>query len=269
MRYILILFGALTLLFGCKKSSVELLSPQKHILAESEAQLTEFINHSLKSAGQEKSVKSIDKIKYDDKHKKLTALVDFTTTDGAKSTIGIVTEFGENENEFLKTGITCKGNCTSGDKCQVSGLINSNGDIEYLECSCSGCKMNITILQNTLKPLGMETYSLNELAKRSYQEKFGTVAEIEITKYENLGDEKARVEIIEYRGGDKTSSLMLIKPKVNGITAAGQELEVGKSFEVDCTDSCDCRERWYPGTGAVECTCSPCKMKVTEIKPAP
>lgn len=50
------------------------------------------------------------------------------------------------------------------------------------------------------------------------------------------------------------------------IMAGGEPLLANKEYIVDCTGTCDCRERFIPSTGAIECTCSPCEMKITEIE---
>lgn len=63
------------------------------------------------------------------------------------------------------------------------------------------------------------------------------------------------------------STVMVVKTGKQSIKVGNNLLSEDKEFIIDCTGSCNCRERYYPATGGVECTCSPCQMKVTEIVP--
>ncbi len=110
-----------------------------------------------------------------------------------------------------------------------------------------------------------ENTSLSKLIAPNVQAQFGTSEfTIEELKYEVGND--AKFTAIQYKTSTGITSYALhVKVGKQPIKAGGQTLSAEKEFIVDCTGTCDCRERWYPSTGAVECTCSPCTMKVTEV----
>lgn len=110
-----------------------------------------------------------------------------------------------------------------------------------------------------------ETSSLSEIITPNVKAQFGTSEfTIEELKYEVGND--AKFTAIQYKTSTGITSYALhVKVGKEPIRAGEQTLSAEKEFIVDCTGTCDCRERWYPSTGAVECTCSPCTMKVTEV----
>lgn len=63
-------------------------------------------------------------------------------------------------------------------------------------------------------------------------------------------------------------TLIHIKTGNQQIKAGNQLLPMNSEFIIDCTGTCNCKERYYPESGAVEYTCNQCVMKITEIKRA-
>lgn len=110
-----------------------------------------------------------------------------------------------------------------------------------------------------------ETSSLSELIAPNVKAQFGTSEfSIEEINYQTGND--AKFTAIQYKTSTGITSYVLhVIVGKQPIKAGEQTLSAEKEFIVDCTGTCDCRERWYPSTGAVECTCSPCTMKVTEV----
>lgn len=110
-----------------------------------------------------------------------------------------------------------------------------------------------------------ETSSLSDLIAPNVKAQFGT-SEFTIQELQYEVGNDAKFTSIQYKTSTGITSYALhVKVGKQSIKAGEQTLSAEKEFIVDCTGTCDCRERWYPSTGAVECTCSPCTMKVTEV----
>lgn len=82
--------------------------------------------------------------------------------------------------------------------------------------------------------------------------------------FETASDAKLTTIEYETEKGVKSYMTYVLVGK-QPIRAGGIVLQTGKAYTVDCYGSCDCRERWYPGTGAIECTCNDCMMKIVQI----
>lgn len=154
--------------------------------------------------------------------------------------------------------IYCTGPCDCG--------LEGNGD--YVQCKCSDCQMhyvkNNRVQHMTKKKSITESaldlqYDIEKYAVESYKNtvKFDP-KNLRINEIIVKDFKKAKTYIINYEDDNKISSSYMIVKRFD------------KSKEgdivVDCTGSCDCRERFYPGTGAIECTCSPCSMTVKKLQ---
>jgi hypothetical protein len=110
-----------------------------------------------------------------------------------------------------------------------------------------------------------QTSSLSDLIAPNVKAQFGT-SEFKIQELQYEVGNDAKFTAIQYKTSTGITSYALhVKVGKQSIKAGEQTLSAEKEFIVDCTGTCDCRERWYPSTGAVESTCSPCTMKVTEV----
>ncbi len=143
--------------------------------------------------------------------------------------------------------VWCTGNCD----CALEGIAG-----EYVQCKCSDCKMHYESTDNMLQ-FGNKSFKFNvneEILKFNQSWKSEEIAEVQINiisvKQENYSSNS--VVYFEYEGPDlQTKSFAVVY---------NSETEV--AITVDCTGECDCRERFIPATGAIECTCNPCKMVI-------
>ena len=109
-----------------------------------------------------------------------------------------------------------------------------------------------------------ESTVLRSKAKESYFQTFGSQSDgIEITKVDVLKTDETEVYTIYYKGDNRLeSTFIVLKALVDGVISNGVELNANEPVTIDCTGSCDCRERFYPGDASIECTCSDCKMTI-------
>ncbi len=157
--------------------------------------------------------------------------------------------------------ITCPGCSSSG----CNAVMSKDGGKWYTECDygCGQCSMVLETSKLYYNSSTVET----EISHQSRYEVHFYEAFLEYTE-ENYPDEDVSISEIEitidplhntyailyvYNIGDRVSSVMFTKTEASAV-------------RIDCTGSCDCRERYYHGTGATECTCSPCHMDIKEIK---
>jgi hypothetical protein len=155
-----------------------------------------------------------------------------------------------------KVSITCAGSC--GDRnCQVV----SYDRMKNVECTCNNCAMTIKFIDrvsnnpNDAPEIPAEFSDILD----EYVKKIENVTSFGINQIEYIAvSEDEVVVIFDYEvGRGKTGSVMLSK-------SGG-----GSTFVIDCTGTCDCRERYNFATKSAECTCADCKMTVTEVKETP
>jgi len=122
-----------------------------------------------------------------------------------------------------------------------------------------------------LNDLSESKYDITKLASESYIKTFNKKPEnIKITKVKSYNYEKGDALKVFYKdnNGNESTFMILTNKKYQSLDYNGQQHLVEKDhYIVDCTGSCDCRERFYPKDGSIECTCSPCQMEVEEIEP--
>lgn len=147
--------------------------------------------------------------------------------------------------------VWCTGNCD----CALEGIAG-----EYVQCKCSDCIMHYESTDNILQ-FGSKSFVFNiyeEIFKFNPDWKTDGITENQINiksvKQENYPNNS--ILYFEYTGPD-----LQIKT-----FAVSYNSETQDAITVDCTGSCDCRERFYPQTGAIECTCEPCKMIIGELQ---
>ncbi len=149
--------------------------------------------------------------------------------------------------------VYCSWNCD----CGLQGSGNS-----YLQCKCNRCQMHIRIQDKSGTP-----YNIQQMATESFVKTFGQQPDqLRLSKFRPVKHDIADVYTIFYMDEHQAeSSFMLIaNNQYEQLTFQGQKSRKNiKKFIVDCTGSCDCRERFFPANQSVECTCSPCQMQVT------
>ncbi|SKB72819.1 hypothetical protein SAMN05660226_02839 [Parapedobacter luteus] len=210
-------------------------------------------------------VSQIEEVKFYESADARFYLVSYKLDDGDTKEIAIRDNLVTNQS----TGISCRGQCTS-DRCRIEGEIDldlSDGDDSWSQCSCTACEMHVTtaaITESENETLSKGFRNIEDLAKKSFLNTFGTPSDkIAVTKVDYFKDEKVDIQTFTYEGSNGIeSTFMVVRALVDGISANGVEMAAMDTTIIDCTGSCDCRERYYPGTGAVECTCSDCKMIV-------
>lgn len=185
-----------------------------------------------------------------------TTLVSYKFDGGKLNNIGFVSLY-DKTGKFIEEGgirVYCTGNCD----CGLEGVLD--GDNSYLQCKCSSCVMHYVNTKSLSQSQKQQPIDFKQIAENSYLETFCKNAEninidsFEVDKYEN-----SDIYTLTYSSGAKKSTVMIV-------TNYSFDKVVLGDFIIDCTGSCDCRERFFPATGATECTCSPCQMKVTQLK---
>jgi hypothetical protein len=264
MKTLLACVTLLMLISGCNKSETALISPDNMELAQSKSDLLKVVNEILVMNNDDNLATEIQKIDYYETKNRMLALVTYRTIKGATTNIGIEKEFDNTGNLVKQLGFKCKGTCN----CQVGASLNPDGTLNYAECTCSPCSMTVTVYNKSGGSTSNRTSSgidIQSIANRSHAETFNSFENVAITDLRYEDNEKAAIQIYTYSNSKgQVSTFMILKAKVN-FEANGQTFLKEKSYEVDCTGSCDCRERFIPANNAIECTCSPCKMKITEV----
>lgn len=223
------------------------------------------INTILKKYDVNNAVTAINKISVNNSRSDEFVLVEFDTKNNKNMEFAIQRKFDSQGSLAAETYIYCEGSCTSGEGC---GLNFNLTEPKSIECSCSGCRMVYTKNEPQKVTNGNDNQGLI-LAQESYRKTFktNTADDVRIKAVMVTENDKVSIQEVTYADSKgKKSSFILVRAKVSGITADGIALVENKDFVVDCTGSCDCRERFFPGSGAIECTCSPCKMDVKEVK---
>lgn len=164
--------------------------------------------------------------------------------------------------------IKCPG-CTA-DGCNMQQARDENGQW-YSECfsdECSYCSMTITT--SKISYSSPETYYDTTVTSASrYHIHFYDAFKDYITvNYPNLTVAVKQIEIIKDELND--TYVILYEYKLSDATV-GSVMFMKKAettTQIDCHGTYACRERYYPSTGAVECTCDECKMDIKTISKA-
>jgi hypothetical protein len=132
-----------------------------------------------------------------------------------------------------------------------------------VECSCTGCRMEIAsakemqVFQEMIEKIGpsFERLLLKEIGKSNTKIKEFKMEYDEINKVNLL--------TIEYKISENEEKYGTVL--YASYTNDSPNQKVG-TVEIDCKGTCDCRERWVVATGSAECTCTDnCKMTVTTV----
>ena len=197
---------------------------------------------------------------------KEASLVEYTYDGNKNGSMGFVSLYDNNGKIITQGGyrIYCTGNCD----CGLQGP--PEGGSEYLQCKCSTCVMHY---ESTSK-IGIEnsenvkTYNIEELAEESFQKTFKKKAskiKIESFSVEKYND--SQIYTITYSSDNNISTYIILKNYSFPDDKKTTNKLLKKDFVVDCTGNCDCREQFYPATGAIQCSCNDCVMTVKEITP--
>jgi len=185
-------------------------------------------------------------------------------SDGKNMEMGFENLFqGDGMTMKIKPGWTvyCTGNCD----CALEGVIGDEGT--YLQCKCSNCQMHYIGGQK----VDNHKYDLENLASESFFKTFKKKpVNIKIIRVMSTKYKKANLMTVYYKDETSKESTFLIitdykYESYNFPYQGTKKIIGGKDFIVDCIGSCDCRERFYPDDGSIECTCNPCTMTVKEI----
>jgi len=186
-------------------------------------------------------------------------VVNYLTKTGVKQNIGF-TELIDDNNKLISGPyytISCTGNC-GGVNCGLEG----NG--QFYQCSCNNCKLVYQSISEKFE------FDLGKFANESYSGTFKkSPDEVTITKMSYEKYDKANILTVYYTDSMGNESTYMVVTAYqygnNDNSNLKSTNQTTKKFIVDCTGSCDCRERFIPATGAIECTCDDCTMVVTEI----
>lgn len=173
----------------------------------------------------------------------------------------------EKTQKAITAGVTATctgGGCTDGGACKMTLSTSPY----YIEC-CAGCSMTITAIAGYAYDASLEDYleyipeNLNDYFTGNYGASYDVVINNTDIYKPASGDVYIFVDYTENSTGDQSS--------VSFILEFDDQAELSKKQQIDCSGSCNepsesCRERYYPSTGGVECTCEgSCNMVVTEL----
>jgi hypothetical protein len=266
MKQLLMIICTLSLFFvSCKKSAINLTSPENQEFAKNTDELKAVIQTVITQKNKEEKVIDITKIEYFGTKLNMKALIQYSTNLNQGNDILIERTYNSNGELVKEITLNCKGTCAGGARC---GLKHQMGS-DLFECNCTECTMEVSLterspIQDKLK-VG---YDAEEFAKKSYLETFQKEGvNVQISKVTINETDKASYTVFEYsdKFGNK-STFMIFEAKVTGLSADGTPLPLNKKVEIDCTGSCSCTEQYIPSTGTIQCSCQPCTMKVTTIE---
>lgn len=187
---------------------------------------------------------------------------------GKKETAGIMTNTAgkEAKNETSNYKIHCSGNCATNEKCALEGIIDGNGT--YVQCHCNSCEMevelsatkdgNIIKEETNILPGGQTAVhfwqAFLDHMTAAYPGQAYSITSVEIWD-DTEGQDNYVVTYTYQVHGEATATITFLWNRAAKTTQ-----------KVDCKGTCDCRERYYPATGAIECTCTDnCSMTVTKL----
>lgn len=164
--------------------------------------------------------------------------------------------------DYLQGGIsvTCTTNACEGgntgpsDRCQVGTDMNG-----IFECTCSGCKMKI-LFDNYNSDIDVwdQIYRENlhfEDFVAFVQDKHGESINT-FNRVDFNFQPKATTIIYTYELADGSEETVMYS---NTYTERGI---ADKTYEIDCSGSCGCREIFDFNTNRAECSCDPCTLTV-------
>jgi hypothetical protein len=159
----------------------------------------------------------------------------------------------------IKTVISCSGTCD----CALEGVLGSDGD-DYIQCKCADCVMNI---EQTF-----ETGSVQNSVLEDSEIKVEFIREFHDYLEVHHPNQPHALNIITIERNERYGSSYLFEYTVDGqnysvmyATITGVDGNT-KKFEIDCTGSCDCKERYvYADPPYSECSCADCTMTVTQL----
>ncbi|MEQ8908027.1 MAG: hypothetical protein RIC95_02455 [Vicingaceae bacterium] len=162
--------------------------------------------------------------------------------------------------------ISCDGTCSGTD--DACGMRIQGMPVEYMECDCEGCSMTFSGIADLPYDENLEVYF--EVVGEDLNNHF-------TTNYPSQTPRISSVSIYKLTNSNVIIHVEFEEPVANSLADVSFELvfdESGsliKKQKIECSGGCDdegesCRERYYPGSGAVECTCQgTCAMTVTQL----
>lgn len=248
-------------LLSCQKEIKEMKTLPAKIQSIDEVTIKKSINYKNTF---EKFVSSISKVENYNLDTSLVTIVTYTNFLKEEKKVAIESVVQRDGMVIPRFRLECEGGCNQPGQCQLAGPIT-----QYLECtSCSeGCAMVYTSLNREMLEDKFEINikgdsSIEELAAHSYQITFKKNPEnIKVTSVEIEEDNVAKAMSVMYQDDKGNKSSFMIVEYKESVSSRDPK----KKIKIDCTGSCDCRERYIFGTGGIECTCSPCDMTVTEL----
>ncbi|MDR2835890.1 MAG: hypothetical protein LBV69_06825 [Bacteroidales bacterium] len=157
-------------------------------------------------------------------------------------------------NEVIKYQAFCFGDCD----CKIEGIYDLNEGTYYNQCSCKDCSMVFLINFENKLTFGDHVFPFNiEKILPEIDENYKIGDIIKFTSIRQLQTDNDYCLFFVYfnETGNYSDSFAVSYANNNNTT-----------YVINCTGTCDCRERFYPETKAIECTCNDCKMSITEIK---
>lgn len=165
-----------------------------------------------------------------------------------------------------KYSYSCRGDCTGGGQCEMVHFVQQN----YVECSCEGCVLNVTIetAEGTFQAENPEELIELLLSKYLYLDELQSFIKTQLDTDEFF---LTNIELYENEGG-----YYLLYDYSTNMGAAGSIMYAtsasGEKFQIDCRGSCDgegetCRERFVFNPRSAECTCESdnCSMTITQV----
>lgn len=164
----------------------------------------------------------------------------------------------------LANGVTlrCKGNCPDHPISNKCGIESAPGGGLDVQCTCDNCSM-IIVFDDKEKVV-----SENELGTLlNDKDLFLNLLSDYIQEHYNQSYIISSMEVRDDASNPNNYSVgytFILANKQEGSVLYARNS--GKTFEVDCAGTCDCRERYvFSEPPAVECSCDECKMTVKEI----
>lgn len=148
MRKLLYLLVVVIVFGGCNKSdhNYELLTPANRVFFESEDAAFSQLQAVLTHFNSKETLQKIDKIEYHDSKDATVALVFYHSNLGVSNVLiekkYTVTSTGTYKEQIV-TSMKCSNSCGA-NPCRTEGHFQNNVLI-YAECTCSDCKMEITV----------------------------------------------------------------------------------------------------------------------------
>lgn len=159
-----------------------------------------------------------------------------------------------------KIRVRCLGDCSNS---QTGCGINWSIPQGTVECSCTGCTMEITNtaqMENLDKLLKVVGNRFAEYVKEHGASGIPKINEL-LLQYDKVN--KTDLLTIEFESPEKPG----LYETVLYAATYDESGNFAKTIEIDCKGTCDCRERWVIATGSAECTCTgDCKMTVTTVQ---